>query len=72
MLLNRTAALSNPYPDGCCAQETLPTLQQVLRGLPPPTTNRSPLSSLGRFATAMALHGAAAGLESLAKNHSPA
>ena len=33
MLLNHTGALSNPYPDGCCGPtETLPTLQQVLRG----------------------------------------
>lgn len=36
MLLNHTGALSNPYPDGCCGPtETLPTLQQVLRGRPP-------------------------------------
>ena len=38
MLLNHTGGLSNPYPDGCCGpMETLPTLQQVLRGLPPAT-----------------------------------
>ena len=43
MLLNHTAALSNPYPDGCCGpKETLPTLQQVLRGLPP--ANNQPLT----------------------------
>ena len=40
MLLNHTGGLSNPYPDGCCGpNETLPTLQQVLRGLPPATNN---------------------------------
>ena len=40
MLLNHTGGLSNPYPDGCCGPgETLPTLQQVLRGLPPATNN---------------------------------
>ncbi len=38
MLLNHTGGLSNPYPDGCCGpMETLPTMQQVLRGLPPAT-----------------------------------
>ena len=38
MLLNHTGGLSNPYPDGCCGPgEPLPTLQQVLRGLPPAT-----------------------------------
>ena len=43
MLLNHTAALSNPYPDGCCGpKETLPTLQQVLRGIPP--ANNQPLT----------------------------
>ena len=43
MLLNHTAALSNPYPDGCCGpKETLPTMQQVLRGLPP--ANNEPLT----------------------------
>ena len=43
MLLNHTAGLSNPYPDGCCGpREPLPTVQQVLRGLPP--ANNSPLS----------------------------
>ena len=43
MLLNHTAGLSNPYPDGCCGpKEPLPTLLQVLRGLPP--ANNSPLS----------------------------
>ena len=43
MLLNHTAALSNPYPDGCCGpKETLPSLPQVLRGLPP--ANNEPLT----------------------------
>ena len=43
MLLNHTAALSNPYPDGCCGpKETLPSVQQVLRGLPP--ANNQPLT----------------------------
>ena len=43
MLLNHTGALSNPYPDGCCGpKETLPTLQQVLRGMPP--ANNQPLT----------------------------
>ena len=43
MLLNHTGALSNPYPDGCCGpSETLPTLQQVLRGMPP--ANNQPLT----------------------------
>ena len=43
MLLNHTGALSNPYPDGCCGPtETLPTLQQVLRGRPP--ANNPPIS----------------------------
>lgn len=43
MLLNHTGALSNPYPDGCCGpSETLPTLQQVLRGQPP--ANNPPLT----------------------------
>ena len=43
MLLNHTGALSNPYPDGCCGpKETLPTLQQVLRGIPP--ANNQPLT----------------------------
>ena len=38
MLLNHTAGLSNPYPDGCCGpKEPLPTLLQVLKGLPPAT-----------------------------------
>ncbi len=38
MLLNHTAGLSNPYPDGCCGpKEQLPTLLQVLNGLPPAT-----------------------------------
>ena len=38
MLLNHTGGLSNPYPDGCCGPgEPLPTLRQVLRGLPPAT-----------------------------------
>ena len=38
MLLNHTGGISNPNPDGCCGpQETLPTLQQILRGLPPAT-----------------------------------
>ena len=38
MLLNHTGGLSNPYPDGCCGpMETLPSLQQVLNGLPPAT-----------------------------------
>lgn len=38
MLLNHTAGLSNPYPDGCCGpKEQLPTLPQVLNGLPPAT-----------------------------------
>ena len=32
--------MSNPYPDGCCGpEEPLPTLLQVLRGLPPATNN---------------------------------
>ena len=40
MLLNHTAALSNPYPDGCCGpSEPLPTLLQVLNGLPPATND---------------------------------
>ena len=43
MLLNHTGALSNPYPDGCCGPtETLPTLQQVLRGRPP--ANNPPIT----------------------------
>ena len=43
MLLNHTGGLSNPYPDGCCGpKETLPTLQQVLRGMPP--ANNQPLT----------------------------
>ena len=43
MLLNHTGALSNPYPDGCCGpKETLPTLQQVLRGRPP--ANNPPIT----------------------------
>ena len=43
MLLNHTAALSNPYPDGCCGpKETLPTLPQLLRGQPP--ANNPPLT----------------------------
>ena len=43
MLLNHTGGLSNPYPDGCCGPgETLPTLQQVLRGMPP--ANNQPLT----------------------------
>ena len=43
MLLNHTGALSNPYPDGCCGpKETLPTLQQVLRGMPP--ANNPPIT----------------------------
>ena len=46
MLLNHTGALSNPYPDGCCGpSETLPTLQQVLRGQPP--ANNPPLTVEG-------------------------
>ena len=43
MLLNHTGGLSNPYPDGCCGPgEPLPTLQQVLRGMPP--ANNQPLT----------------------------
>ena len=43
MLLNHTGGLSNPYPDGCCGpKETLPTLQQVLHGMPP--ANNQPLT----------------------------
>ncbi len=43
MLLNHTAAISNPYPDGCCGPtEALPTMPQVLRGLPP--ANNKPLT----------------------------
>ena len=43
MLLNHTAAISNPYPDGCCGpKENLPTLPQVLRGEPP--ANNKPLT----------------------------
>jgi len=42
MLLNHTAGLSNPYPDGCCGpNEPLPTLLQVLNGQPP--ANNLPL-----------------------------
>ena len=40
MLLNHTGALSNPYPDGCCGPfEPLPTVLQVLNGLPPATND---------------------------------
>ena len=43
MLLNHTAGLSNPYPDGCCGpKDTLPTMGQVLRGQPP--ANNPPLT----------------------------
>ena len=38
MLLNHSAALTTPYPDGCCGpKQTLPSLVQVLRGEPPAT-----------------------------------
>ncbi|WP_320676200.1 serine hydrolase domain-containing protein [Prochlorococcus sp. MIT 1300] len=38
MLLNHTAALTSPYPTGCCGpRETLPTMQQFLEGKPPAT-----------------------------------
>tara|TARA_B100001996_G_scaffold335188_1_gene285749 strand:- start:238 stop:1425 length:1188 start_codon:yes stop_codon:yes gene_type:complete len=38
MLLNHTAALTSPYPDGCCGpKEILPTVKQFLNGKPPAT-----------------------------------
>jgi len=48
MLLNHTGAISNPYPDGCCGPtETLPTLQQVLRGNLRPTIFPRPHAGVG-------------------------
>lgn len=36
MLLNHTAALTSPYPNGCCGpKEILPTVEQFLNGKPP-------------------------------------
>ncbi len=38
MLLNHSAALTTPYPDGCCGpKQPLPSLVQLLRGEPPAT-----------------------------------